>query len=239
MTSQFIISITRYYQDNSTSIKVDKWLHISNERYNNYNDERKKCTVKQKSNRSCIHHHICHNCDKLEHFLYKCPDTFNSSKASISNKTRNSSSWLVMTKSTCHEYNISSYELINELSHEYDSFDPIINALNMMSNSKSSINEFVTLNIISNIESHINFVALSIISNMKYFIINFITLNTSSNMEYSSVYSIALITSSNISSQNSNSVTMITSSNTNLHNTNFIILIIRSNMKHLFDYYDS
>ena len=92
-----------------------------------------------------------------------------------------------MIKSIHHEYNISSYELINEFSYEYDSYD-------------LSINESIILNIISNIKSHINLIALDIISNMKYFIINFITLNIISNMKHSNVYFIALIMLSNMSS---------------------------------------
>src|SRR5438552_32670 len=143
-----------------------------------------------------------------------------------------------MTKPTRHEHDILSYELINESSHEYDPYDPIINASNTTSNPKSSINESVTLDTISNIESHINLVAIGTISNTKYFITNSIALNTISNMKHSSTYLIALIMSSNMNSQNSNSVTMITSPNTNPHNTNFITLIARSNTKHLFDYYN-
>src|SRR5947207_11879437 len=105
-----------------------------------------------------------------------------------------------MTKSTRHEHNILSYELINKLSHEHDSYDSIINASNMTSNSTSSINEFVTLDIMSNIRSHSNPIALDIILNTKYFITNFIALNTTPNMEHSSACFIALIISSNMSS---------------------------------------
>src|SRR5947207_15899986 len=144
-----------------------------------------------------------------------------------------------MTKSTHHEHDILSYKLINKLSYEHDSYDSIINASNMTSNSTSSINELVILNIISNIESHNNLIALDIISNMKYFIINSVALNITSNMKHSNACLIALIILSNMDSQNSNSITMITSSNTNSHNINFITLTTRSNMKHLFDYYNS
>ena len=218
--------MTRYYRDNLINIKVDKWSHVNNKWCNNYNDERKRYIIEQKFNHSYIHHYIYHNCDKLKYFSYKYPDTSNSSKASISNKTCNSSNWLIMIKSIHHEYDISSYKFINEFSHEYDSYD-------------SSINEFITLNTISNIKFHINLIALNVISNMKHFIINFIILNMFSNMKYSITYSIALIMSSNMDSQNSNSVTIITSSNTNSHDKNFITLITWSNMKYLFNYYNS
>ena len=134
-----------------------------------------------------MRHHVCHNCDKLEHFSYKCSDVFNSSKASISNKTHNSSNWLIITKSIHHEHNISSYKFINESSHEYDSYD-------------SFINESIILNTISNIRSHINLVVLNVISNMKYFIINFVALNMFLNMKHSIAYFIALIMSLNMNS---------------------------------------
>jgi hypothetical protein len=92
MASQLVMGMVRHYRGNPTSTKVDKRSHVSNERCNNYNDERKGCTIEQKFNRPCVRRHACHNCDKLGHPSYKCPDASNPPKASVLNKTRNPSS---------------------------------------------------------------------------------------------------------------------------------------------------
>jgi hypothetical protein len=89
MSSQLVMGMVKHYRANPTSTKPDKRSHISNERCNNYNDERKGCTVEQKFNRPCVRRHACQNCDKLGHPSYKCPDASNPPKASVPNKTRN------------------------------------------------------------------------------------------------------------------------------------------------------
>ena len=92
MSSQLVMGMVKHYRSNPTNTKLDKRPHISNERCNNYNDEKKGCTVEQKFNRPCVRRHACQNCDKLGHPSYKCPDASNPPKVPVPNKTRNPSS---------------------------------------------------------------------------------------------------------------------------------------------------
>ena len=91
MSSQLVVGMVKHYQGIPTSTKPDKKPHISNERCNNYNDEKKGCIIEQKFNRPCVRRRACQNCDKLGHPAYKCPDTSNPSRASAQSKTHNPS----------------------------------------------------------------------------------------------------------------------------------------------------